>query len=73
MAKRIALITARLEKGWSQEETAKKLGLNSPKTYSHWETGRTKNPPPKGMVAAEKVFGRPKEELFPDVFGYQDK
>ena len=69
MAKRIALKMARLERGWTQEETAERLGLNSSKTYGHWETGQTKNPPVKGMVACEKLFGRPKEELFPDVFG----
>lgn len=69
MKKREALVQARLMKKWTQEMAAKELNLKSAKTLSHWETGRTKNPPMKGMLQAEKKYGIPKEVLFPDVFG----
>lgn len=36
-------------------------------TYSHWEVGRSK-PSIEKMIILEKIFGIPKEELFPDIF-----
>ncbi|MBW2084412.1 MAG: helix-turn-helix transcriptional regulator [Deltaproteobacteria bacterium] len=62
--KRYSLINARGRQ--SQADIAKKCGV-AQQTYSHWEVGRT-TPPIKKMLFLEKLFGVPKEVLFPDVF-----
>jgi len=49
-----------------QSDIAELCGVKQ-QTYSHWETGRV-TPPIKRMLALERALGKPKEELFFDVF-----
>ncbi len=60
--KRMKLILLRTEKGWSQEETAKKLGV-SITTYCFLETGRS-NGTLNLWSKIQEVFGIPNAEMW---------
>ncbi len=64
MVAREALVKARGER--KQEELARLCGVRQ-QTYSHWERGRC-TPGVAKMLVLERLLGRPKEELFFDIF-----
>jgi putative transcriptional regulator len=67
--KQIQLIAARLQKGLDQKEVAKLIDM-SQQTISHWENGRIV-PDIRQMIILEKIYGVPKEQLFPNIFDEQ--
>ncbi|NPV80690.1 MAG: helix-turn-helix transcriptional regulator [Firmicutes bacterium] len=64
--KRLRLIKARKSRGWTQAQTADKLGI-TPSFYGMIEQG-ARNPRLPLALAMEALFGLPASELFPDLF-----
>jgi transcriptional regulator with XRE-family HTH domain len=52
---KITLKACRVNKGYHQDEAAKRLGIST-KTLSYWETGKT-FPSAKKIPIIEKVYG----------------
>ncbi|GAV24768.1 transcriptional regulator [Carboxydothermus islandicus] len=67
--KRVHLINARKNHGWTQAQVAEKLGI-TPSFYGMIEQG-SRNPRLPLALAMEKLFGIPASELFPDLFNTQ--
>ncbi|SFU39370.1 DNA-binding transcriptional regulator, XRE-family HTH domain [Alicyclobacillus macrosporangiidus] len=58
---RTKLKQARKANGWTQAETAKRLGITE-RAYRHFEAG-TRNPSYDTLVKLEQLFGMPHSEL----------
>ncbi|MBN2909127.1 helix-turn-helix transcriptional regulator [Polycladomyces sp. WAk] len=61
--KNIALRSARLEKGLTQDELAKMLGYKGRQSISNWENGYVE-PPLKVAIKVSKILGKDLEYLF---------
>ncbi|MFD2330049.1 helix-turn-helix transcriptional regulator [Cohnella sp. GCM10020058] len=57
-----ALVSARKEKGWTQDDVAQKLGCQK-STVSNWERGYSK-PPLEDAFRVADLYGRTVESLF---------
>ncbi|WP_206832097.1 helix-turn-helix transcriptional regulator [Alicyclobacillus fructus] len=58
---------ARLERGWTQAEAARRLNM-SEREYRHLELG-TRKPSLDNLRSIHRVFGIPYEQLVEGVFG----
>jgi transcriptional regulator with XRE-family HTH domain len=62
--RRTRLINARKERGWTQQDVAKQLGITA-SSYGMFELG-TRTPRLPVMRKLERLFGIPWYEMFPD-------
>ncbi|WP_203632633.1 helix-turn-helix transcriptional regulator [Lacticaseibacillus suibinensis] len=59
----------RVQRGLTQDELGKKVGLSG-KAVAAWEQGRN-TPKPSTMQRIEDFFGVPKEEIFFGAYSYK--